>query len=88
MVCENQKKQPLWLVLHRRCRDRPVIQHIPNRNSKVLPYFVKLTTEFDARGQSRAIQSIPVLCLHTYLTNFRVIADAAEPEATERSQQI
>ena len=50
LVYENQKNQPLWLVLHRRCRDRPVIQHVPHRKSKLLPYFVKLTTGFFARA--------------------------------------
>ena len=30
LVYEDQKNQPPGLVLHRRCRDRPVIQHVPN----------------------------------------------------------
>ena len=50
LVYEDQKNQPLWLVLHRRCRDRPVKQHVSIGKSKALPYFVKQTAGFVARA--------------------------------------
>ena len=57
LVYEDQKNQPPWLVLHRRCRDRPVIQHVPNRKPKVLPYFVKLSTGLATGACQPAVQN-------------------------------
>ena len=65
LVYEDQKNQPLGLVPHRRCRDRPVIQHVPNWKSKALPSFFKLTSGFLFQEPSSRLYKLSRYCDYT-----------------------
>ena len=64
-VYEDQKNQPLGLVLRRRCRDRPVIQHVPNWKSNLMPSFLKLTTGFLFQEPSSRLYKLSRYCDYT-----------------------
>lgn len=61
----TKKTNLLGLVLHRRCRDRPVIQHVPNWKSNVLPSFLKLTTGFLFQEPSSRLYKLSRYCVYT-----------------------